>query len=289
MSTRASVSGPGHGWHPPQGVAGELLLVIAAGARRDACWLASRRHLRTTGVQTGIWLAGVPLHVALDTQLAPERLRAAPPSLRLASMTLRSSETSGVQPAQPQLGLVPALAGWAQTLTALHGMPLVELLDGPAPGLAGFTRLRSLALLQTRDHRDPYSPRPLPAALLPASLQDLTLTYGESPHGNYGNMRVPSRLVGFGTLPGLRTIALAGYNVWPLGRSFTESNEDDDEDGDSVAKMPERVQLPECLEVRLVAWLSLIVRLSSRPLLLAFDIGCACMQKCLIGASAPIA
>ncbi len=208
----------------------------------------------------------MPIHVVLDTQLAPERLRAAPPSVRLASVMLRSSETSGTQPAQPPAGLVPALVGWAPTLTALRGLPLVELLDSAEPGLADFTRLRSLALLQTRDHRNPYAPRPLPAPLLPASLEDMTLTYGESPHGNYGNMRVPSRLVGFGTIPGLRTIALAGYNVWPLGRWFTESDEDDDEDGDSVAKMPERVQLPECLEVRLVAWLSSIVWLSCIPL-----------------------
>lgn len=203
----------------------------------------------------------MPIHVVLVTQLAPERLRVAPPSVRLASVTLRSSKTYGNEPAQPPAGLVSALAGWAPTLTALRGLSLVELLDGPAPGLADFTHLRTLALLQTRDDLDTeldwVLPRPLPAALLPASLEELTLTYGEPPDGNHGDMRLPSRLAGFEALPCLRTIVFAGYDAWPLGRWATESGGDSDQDGDedcdNVAKAAARVQLPESLEVRSAA------------------------------------
>ncbi len=216
----------------------------------------------------------MPLHVVLEAQLAPERLRAAPASVHLASVTLHSSEISGNEPAQPPAGLVPALAGWAPTLTALSGLPLVELLDGPQPGLAGFPHLRSLALLQMRDDLESDSelewelPRPLPAALLPASLEELTLTYGDLPHGNHGPLQeqVPSRLLGINALPCLRTITFAGFSVWPLGRWHIDSNEDDDEDedGDDVAKMPDHVQLPESLEVPSATQLSSSAHVSAR-------------------------
>ena len=219
-------------------------------------------------------LTGVPVHLVLATQLAPERLRAAPPSVHLAGVTLRSSVASSTQPAQPPAGLVPALAGWAPTLTAVHGLPLMELLDGPQPGLAGFSRLRSLALLQMRDDIESDAelewemPPPLPAALLPPSLEELALSYGDLPHGNHGPLQeqVPSRLVGFNALPCLRTITFAGFSVWPLGRWHIDSDEDDDEDedGDDVAKMPDHVQFPESLEVPSATRLSSSTHVSAR-------------------------
>ena len=55
-------------------------------------------------------------------------------ALAFASVTLHRSCT--MQTHDTPLGVVPALAGSASTLTALHGLSLVDLHDSPALGLA---------------------------------------------------------------------------------------------------------------------------------------------------------
>jgi len=174
--------------------------------------------------------AGAPVDVAFRSHLTPERLRAALSSVSVASMTLHNCP---MQPPHVPPDLVAALAESAATLTALHGLPTAELQGNSHLGLAAFPRLRALTLRQTPD-----SPRVLPAALLPLSLEDFTLTYSDPP--NYGHHKRPMRLVDLDALPQLRRITLAAHTFWPLGTWFYE--------GDP----PQRLRLPASLQVWLV-------------------------------------
>ena len=69
--------------------------------------------------------------------------------------------------------IVSALAGSAATLTALHGLPLMEGQLRSAAGLGAFTRLRALSLLQATQGSELRS---LQAAQLPTALEQLKLT-----------------------------------------------------------------------------------------------------------------
>ena len=65
------------------------------------------------------------MHVVFESELAPQLLRAALASIALAGVRLHDSLLT-VLMGRPS-GVLPALAGSAPTLTALHGLPLAEL------------------------------------------------------------------------------------------------------------------------------------------------------------------
>ncbi len=129
--------------------------------------------------------------------------------------------------------LVRALAGSAPTLTALHGLPLVELQDSVPPGLAAFTQLRALSPVP--DGGLPASPVSNTAA---GGLEELTLAFTYLPAEGFCS-REPPLLMGFAAgLQHLRSITLAEYYSWPLGSSR-----------DAAEDEPVRLQLPLRLEV----------------------------------------
>ena len=177
--------------------------------------------------------AGVPLHVAFESELPHNRLVAALSSVPLASVTLHHSPLMLHPPILSQV--VSALTASAQTLTALRCLPLAAMAPWAPPheqGLTALTRLRALALLQAE-----HCPDALPAAYLPASLQELTLTplapaVGTAP-------ALPA-LVAFDSLQELRRITLAGYTAATLRGGHDEE------------ERPLQLRLPPSLEVHTV-------------------------------------
>ena len=172
-------------------------------------------QVATACTEAGSAHAGVPLHVDLRPPLTPERLRVVLSSARYASVNLHGSltEVRPVPPESPAL-VVAALAGSASTLTALHGLPLVEPADHPEPGLAAFTRLRVLTLRQTWAALEV-----LRVAQLPASLTELQLSVDT-------NKRTSLPLfVGLDGLSSLRRITSAGHVRWKLGSWDDEAEE----------------------------------------------------------------
>ena len=140
-----------------------------------------------------------------------------------ASVTLDSTLVYGcVEP-----WLASALAGSASTLAVLRGLATTELLSGPDPALAAFTRLRALTLHQT-------SNAPLSAAQLPTSLELLRFEYA-IPRDS-GGKYVPPLLAAFGRLDRLRRLTFCGYISWPLGSC-------------SAANKPGRLALPPSVQV----------------------------------------
>ncbi len=152
-----------------------------------------------------------------------------------ASVTLGWNCTRTTRTHDSPLGVVPALWRSVSTLTALHGLCLVELCDSTAMGLAlapTFSRLRELTLHQTVG-----SPRVLPAALLPTSLQELTLeSVGSWVHTQLPP-RAPVLLVAFERLHQLRRMTFCDYALFALGSWHNEDGR------------PGPVQLPTGLEV----------------------------------------
>ena len=150
--------------------------------------------------------AGAPLHVEIPREIGTDELQAALSSAVFASVGLHDSRY--MARARDGWGVIPALAGSASTLTALRGLPLGELRDSSvALGLAPFTRLRAVSIKPRRE-----SPGTLPARLLPACLEELTLTVNNSP--TLVDALKPPLLVGFRRLQHLRRITLVGYKQW---------------------------------------------------------------------------
>lgn len=168
--------------------------------------------------------------MVFKSQLAPQLVRAALSSLPAASARLHSSLLM-LPPGWP-LMLVAALAGSASTLTALHGLPLIELAACSELGLAPFTRLRALTLCQTGS-----SPDVLFGTVLPASLEEVTLEFFD-PRDPHANNSVIPQFLGFSRLHSLRRIVLAGHTSWALGS------------WDGEREFGSRLQLPPSFEVR---------------------------------------
>ena len=109
--------------------------------------------------------------------MTPGWLAAAPSSACISSVRPLYNDPEymedGQWPPPPELPslFASALASSASTLVELHDLPLVEPASGlQAVGLAALTRLRVLTL------RLATAIEALPSTLLPASLEDLTLT-----------------------------------------------------------------------------------------------------------------
>ena len=173
--------------------------------------------------------------MALPTNLSQSQLRAALSSVAAASVRLQYGRR--VPPPMSQSRLLPALAGSAPTLAALHGLRLAvdSMPPGLPPGLPAFTRLRALTLCQTRQRR-----ALLRATQLPPSLEDLTLALTVPDVQRIGHAG-PPLLVGFDGLCNLQRLTLADYGTsWQLCSRV-------DEEGASDPAL-----LPLCLQVRLV-------------------------------------
>ena len=111
--------------------------------------------------------------------------------------------------------------------------------------LTPFTRLRALTLCQ-----DPSrEPDPLNGALLPVSLERLTVRFsdpGRDPDDAMASVLVP-RLSALGCLRNLRRLTLVGHRSWPVTRWWARD--------DGVWKFAE---VPPSLEVRDVALAALL-------------------------------
>jgi len=155
--------------------------------------------------------AGVPLHAVFPSELAPERLQAALAALAgapLVGVTLPESVSE--LPAVALSGILSALAGSAPTLTALHGVPILDLPVGPTAGLGRLTQLRVLTLRQTADSRQ----EGLLDSQLPASVQELTLVGVPLDEGDPPAYLLP--LMDFHRLHNLRRLTLADQQSWKL-------------------------------------------------------------------------
>ena len=163
--------------------------------------------------------AGAPLHVELWEQLDAKQLRTALSSHRFGSVNLHSSLTK-VQPVPPEkaAAVVLGLVKSAPTLTALHGLPLVEASGYPAMILVRFTQLRSLTLRQTSD-----ALRELQLSHLPLSLEELTLTQA-LPEEVAIRTSLPL-LVDLDSLVNLRRINFGDYWSWELASCDPETGE----------------------------------------------------------------
>jgi len=165
------------------------------------------------------WHAGAPLHFDAGKRWSAERLQATLSRHSFVSVDLHTSLTRE-QPVRSRTPsqVLSALAGSASTLTALHGVPLLDPLRHRTLGLAAFTRLRALTLRQASD-----AVHELRAAQLPASLEELTVTlalpkpqlerviyYASVPRPN-----VPV-LVDFEGMTNLRRISFGDYWSWEL-------------------------------------------------------------------------
>ncbi len=147
--------------------------------------------------------------------MTPAWLAAAPSGAHLRSVHLPydpANMAAGQWPPPPALPLqfVSALAGSASTLVELHDLPLIEpASDQRAVGLTAFTRLRVLTLRQAR------AMGTLHAALLPASLVDLTLQLNLPDMERSVGMN-PPLFANFDRLHHLRCITLVGFASWGL-------------------------------------------------------------------------
>ena len=171
----------------------------------------------------------MPLHLVLREYVTPRVLREALERTTIASLTLRDDLI--IPEFATWSTFVPALAGLAPTLTALRGLPIMELHHVAPTGLAGFTRLRALTLRHMRDWH-----QPLQSALLPASLEELTLASSNA-LDYCDNFRLPPVFGTFGKLCLLRRITFTGYAAWRLGS------------WDRYEGLLSRVQLPPSCQV----------------------------------------
>ncbi len=176
----------------------------------------------------------VPLTAVVKSQLELTRLQAELPGIRIGELTLHAS--FAMQP-ESMPALMSALVSSVSTLVALRRLPFAGPWPSTPPSWAAFTRLRVLSLRQR-----PESDRKLPASLLPASLEELTLL-SDGPIHRHRRSRMresPPLLVGFRSLRKLRRITCIGPRGWPA-RCWDGDQED-----------PNRLQLPSSLDVRIV-------------------------------------
>jgi len=168
------------------------------------------------------------VHVTFPSHFTPERLKVALSHVPLAGVTLPN--TASVLSTPPTV-FVSALAGSAATLTALHGLPLVRLQCSVGEALP---RLRALTLR----HRHLDTPLVLDAKLLPAELEQLTLTFSGVLDPYYYES-TPALVSSLDRLQSLRQIIFAGAYIWPHRRW----------EWDRVEAPLDRLQVPRGVEV----------------------------------------
>jgi len=157
--------------------------------------------------------AGAPLRVELRSEWAPEGLPSQCLLPALSSGCIVSVEFhDSLMATSPfvQTLVTGALARSRSTLTALHGLRLIEEAGVHKPDLGAFTTLRELTLCHWRD-----TSGTLLAAQLPSSLEELRVEEHTRPRKHTRALPLPD-LFAFDRLHRLRRLTFVDHKLWQL-------------------------------------------------------------------------